>query len=82
MSVIATTRWRSKRIGLLPRCCFPFRAFAGEVRVPWLDNLLILKQRWGASVAAMMMRCHALGLLDDDEVGTVQTALCPLGFQS
>lgn len=46
----------------------PAEVFAGEVRVPpSLDNLLILKQRWGASVAAMMMRCHALGLLNDDE---------------
>lgn len=46
----------------------PAENFAGEVRVPTsLDNLLILKQRWGASVAAMMMRLHALGLLSDDE---------------
>lgn len=46
----------------------PAETFAGEVRVPpSLDNLLILKQRWGASVAAMMMRCHALGLLNDDQ---------------
>jgi len=46
----------------------PAEAFASEVRVPPnLDNLLILKQRWGASVAAMMMRLHALGLLSDDE---------------
>jgi Zn-dependent peptidase ImmA (M78 family) len=26
-----------------------------------------LKQRWGASVAAMMMRLHALGLLSNEE---------------
>lgn len=46
----------------------PAEVFATEVRLPpSLDNLLILKQRWGASVAAMMMRCHALGLLTDDE---------------
>lgn len=46
----------------------PAEVFASEVRLPpSLDNLLILKQRWGASVAAMMMRCHALGLLNDDE---------------
>jgi Zn-dependent peptidase ImmA (M78 family)/transcriptional regulator with XRE-family HTH domain len=46
----------------------PAETFANEVRVPTsLDNLLILKQRWGASVAAMMMRLHALGLLRDDE---------------
>lgn len=46
----------------------PAETFAREVRVPPnLDNLLILKQRWGASVAAMMMRLHALGLLSDEE---------------
>jgi Zn-dependent peptidase ImmA (M78 family)/DNA-binding XRE family transcriptional regulator len=46
----------------------PAETFAIEVRVPPnLDNLLILKQRWGASVAAMMMRLHALGLLSDEE---------------
>lgn len=46
----------------------PAETFANEVRVPTsLDNLLILKQRWGTSVAAMMMRLHALGLLSDDE---------------
>lgn len=46
----------------------PAETFASEVRVPTnLDNLLILKQRWGASVAAMMMRLHALGLLSDDD---------------
>lgn len=46
----------------------PAEAFANEVRVPTnLDNLLILKQRWGASVAAMMMRAHALGLLNDEQ---------------
>ncbi|NKI72372.1 ImmA/IrrE family metallo-endopeptidase [Collimonas pratensis] len=46
----------------------PAETFACEVRVPPnLDNLLILKQRWGASVAAMMMRLHVLGLLSDEE---------------
>jgi Zn-dependent peptidase ImmA (M78 family)/DNA-binding XRE family transcriptional regulator len=46
----------------------PAETFSIEVRVPPnLDNLLILKQRWGASVAAMMMRLHALRLLSDDE---------------
>ncbi|MFJ9450270.1 XRE family transcriptional regulator [Herbaspirillum sp. NPDC101397] len=46
----------------------PAEVFSGEVRIPPnLDNLLILKQRWGASVAAMMMRLHALSLLSDEE---------------
>jgi len=46
----------------------PAEAFSSEVRLPPnLDNLLILKQRWGVSVAAMMMRLHVLGFLSDDE---------------
>lgn len=46
----------------------PAESFANEVRVPTnLDNLLILKQRWGVSVAAIMMRLHALCFLNDDE---------------
>ncbi len=46
----------------------PAETFSIEVRLPPnLDNLLILKQRWGASVAAMMMRLHALRLLNDAE---------------
>lgn len=46
----------------------PAEAFANEVRVPPnLDNLLTLKRKWGASVAAMMMRLHALGLLTEEQ---------------
>lgn len=46
----------------------PAQTFANDVRVPInLDNLLSLKQRWGASVGAMLMRLHFLGLLNDDE---------------
>lgn len=46
----------------------PAETFACDVRLPTnLDNLLILKQRWGASVAAMMMRLHALGMLNEDD---------------
>ncbi len=46
----------------------PAQPFADEVRLPVnLDGLLTLKQRWGASVAAMLMRLHALRILSDDE---------------
>ena len=31
-----------------------------------LDDLLLLKRRWGVSVAAITMRLHALGLLDEE----------------
>nr|WP_311528745.1 XRE family transcriptional regulator [uncultured Ralstonia sp.] len=45
----------------------PAETFASEVRMPvTLDDLLLLKRRWGVSVAAIMMRLHALGLLDEE----------------
>lgn len=45
----------------------PAETFASEVRMPvTLDDLLLLKRRWGVSVAAITMRLHALGLLDED----------------
>ncbi len=46
----------------------PAQTFADEVRLPVnLDGLLALKQRWGVSVAAMLMRLHVLRILSDDE---------------
>lgn len=48
----------------------PAETFAAEVRSPvTLDSLLLLKQRWGVSVAAMVMRLWALGVIDDDAKG-------------
>lgn len=45
----------------------PAETFAPEVRVPpTLDDLLLLKRRWGVSAAAIIMRLKALELLDDD----------------
>lgn len=45
----------------------PAETFATEVRVPpTLDDLLLLKRRWGVSAAAIIMRLKALELLDDD----------------
>ncbi len=46
----------------------PAETFAREVPShPTLDDLLLLKLRWGTSVAAIIMRLHALGIIDDDE---------------
>ena len=46
----------------------PAETFASEVRTPvTLDDLLLLKRRWGVSVAAIVMRLRALGILDDEE---------------
>lgn len=44
----------------------PEADFANEVFSPSLDALLTLKERWGASVGAMIMRCKSLSILDED----------------
>jgi len=45
----------------------PAESFAAEIRIPpTLDDLLILKRRWGVSVGAMIMRLSALELIDDN----------------
>ena len=50
----------------------PAETFASEVRTPvTLDDLLLLKHRWGVSVAAMVMRLRALGIVDDDGAQTL-----------
>ncbi len=44
----------------------PAETFAGEVRTPvTLDDLLLLKRRWGSSVAAIIKRLRALKILDE-----------------
>jgi Zn-dependent peptidase ImmA (M78 family)/transcriptional regulator with XRE-family HTH domain len=46
----------------------PAETFVSGIQVPvTLDNLLILKQRWGVSVAAMLMRLETLGIIDADD---------------
>ncbi|XWJ89326.1 helix-turn-helix domain-containing protein [Phytobacter ursingii] len=46
----------------------PAEPLADEIRLPvTLDSLLLLKQRYGISVAAIIMRLHALHLISDDE---------------
>ncbi|THD11270.1 XRE family transcriptional regulator [Metallibacterium scheffleri] len=45
----------------------PAETFSSEVRTPvTLDDLLLLKWRWGVSVAAMVMRLRTLKILDED----------------
>lgn len=45
----------------------PAETFSRDVRTPvTLDDLLLLKRRWGVSVAAMVMRLRALKILDED----------------
>jgi Zn-dependent peptidase ImmA (M78 family)/DNA-binding XRE family transcriptional regulator len=43
----------------------PERDFIDELYAPTLDGFLSLKERWGVSVGAMMMRCAAMELIDD-----------------
>ncbi len=45
----------------------PESDFMGELYAPSLDGFLTMKERWGASVAAMIMRSKHLDLIDDDE---------------
>ena len=44
----------------------PEKEFADELFSVSLDGLLSLKERWGASVGAMIMRCRSLDILDED----------------
>ena len=46
----------------------PAESFSTEVRLPvTLDSLLLLKQRWGVSVAAIIMRLEALEIITEDD---------------
>jgi Zn-dependent peptidase ImmA (M78 family)/transcriptional regulator with XRE-family HTH domain len=44
----------------------PEREFADELFAPSLDGFVTLKERWGASVGAMIMRCRAMDILSED----------------
>jgi Zn-dependent peptidase ImmA (M78 family) len=46
----------------------PEREFLDELYSPSLDGFLALKERWGTSVAAMIVRCSDLEILSDDQV--------------
>jgi Zn-dependent peptidase ImmA (M78 family)/transcriptional regulator with XRE-family HTH domain len=43
----------------------PAETFAADISTINLNSLLSLKERWGVSVQAMVMRCYSLGLIDD-----------------
>ncbi len=45
----------------------PAYEFTNELYAPSLDAFLTIKERWGTSVAAMIMRCKHLEIIDDDE---------------
>lgn len=49
----------------------PEREFSEELFTPTLDGFLALKERWGASVGAMIMRCRAMDILSEDAARTM-----------
>lgn len=67
-----TERDRHKQLEQQAHCfagafLLPAETFANEVRTPvTLDDLLLLKRRWGVSVAAIVMRLRALKILDEE----------------
>lgn len=44
----------------------PEKEFSDELFAPSLDGFLTMKERWGASVGAMISRCNALDIIDDE----------------
>ncbi|MEE4379008.1 MAG: XRE family transcriptional regulator [Candidatus Competibacteraceae bacterium] len=50
-------------------CCLllPEKEFLEELYAPSLDGFLALKERWGASVAAMIVRCKDLEVLNEKQ---------------
>lgn len=44
----------------------PGESFASEVWSPSLNSFVALKERWRASIGAMIMRCGALDMMDDE----------------
>ncbi|WP_200286239.1 ImmA/IrrE family metallo-endopeptidase [Rhabdochromatium marinum] len=43
----------------------PAESFAAEITRPSLDTFVALKPRWKVSIAAMIMRCRQLGIVDE-----------------
>lgn len=49
----------------------PEREFSEELYSASLDGFLALKERWGASVGAMIMRCRGMDILSEDGARTM-----------
>lgn len=45
----------------------PEDSFGGEIISTSLEHFVVLKQRWGVSIQAMIFRCNELGYLSDDQ---------------
>lgn len=63
--------------------CFlmPETSFTRDIRRVTLDDLLALKARWKVSVSAMLMRCHGLGLMDDNDKTRLYKNLSARGWR-
>ena len=44
----------------------PSTEFSNDLWAPTLDGMLALKERWRVSVGAMIKRCEALAIVDDN----------------
>lgn len=61
---------------------FPAKAFRDEVsKRSTLDDLLLLKPRWGVSVAAMVYRAKTLGVFSDDRATQMFRAITYRGWR-
>jgi Zn-dependent peptidase ImmA (M78 family)/DNA-binding XRE family transcriptional regulator len=62
----ATYKFLEKQADTFASCMLlPETDFLDELYSPTLDGMLSMKERWGVSVGAMIMRCKSLDLLDD-----------------
>lgn len=59
----------------------PEKSFLREVRRVTLDDLLALKSRWKVSIAAMIMRCYQLDLINDDDKTRLFKSLSARGWR-
>jgi Zn-dependent peptidase ImmA (M78 family) len=63
----ATYKLIEKQADVLAGCLLlPGKEFTEELYAPSLDGFLTMKERWGASVGAMISRCNALGIIDEE----------------
>lgn len=44
----------------------PAQEFSNDLWSPTLDGMLAIKERWKVSVGAMIKRCEALGIVEDE----------------
>jgi Zn-dependent peptidase ImmA (M78 family)/DNA-binding XRE family transcriptional regulator len=59
----------------------PEATFSPQVRTPSLDLFRALKPKWRVSIGAMIMRCHALGILNQDQYTRLWIAYSKRGWK-